>query len=152
GIDGIRRIPENRWPPDTTPSNNPATKWAGLLDVVDSFDAAFFGISPREATQMDPQHRLLLEVTWEALERSGQDVGRLVRSRTGVFLGMCNADYLQFALNAPPYSAYSMLGNLYSTAAGRIAFTFGFEGPCVTMDTACSSSLSAVHFACQSLR
>lgn len=152
GVDGVRRIPQSRWSRDEGTSTHPATKWAALLDSFDTFDPAFFGISPREAARMDPQQRLLLEVVWEALERSGQDLPRQMHSQTAVFLGMCNSDYWQLSLDAPQLNAYSLLGNMCSTAAGRISFTFGFEGPCITLDTACSSSLTAVHLACQSLR
>lgn len=152
GVDGIRRIPRERWSADILEGGDPALRWAGLIDSVDTFDAAFFRISPREAIRLDPQQRLLLEVVWEAIEASGQNVEQLAGSRTGVFLGMCNTDYQQLVRQSPPYDIYSGLGGMLSTAAGRIAYTFDFQGPCVTLDTACSSSLTAIHLACQSLR
>src|SRR5262249_20713464 len=96
--------------------------------------------------------RLLLEVTWEALERAGARPDRLVGSRTGVFIGMCSADYQQRVRGAQPFDAYSTTGVMLSTAAGRLSYVFGLQGPCMTIDTACSSSLVAVHLACQSLR
>lgn len=152
GVDGIRRIPRERWPAEATEGSDPALRWAGLIDSVDTFDAAFFRITPREAIRLDPQQRLLLEVVWEAVEASGQNVEHLASSRTGVFLGMCNTDYQHLVRQSPPYDIYSGLGGMLSTAAGRIAYTFDFQGPCVTLDTACSSSLTAIHLACQSLR
>nr|CCE88381.1 polyketide synthase [Sorangium cellulosum] len=151
GVDGVRRIPPERWSAEAVAPGRPELRWAGLLDAVDEFDAAFFGISPREAVRLDPQQRLLLEVTWEALERAGQRADRLLGSRTGVFVGMWRADYGRFVREAP-VDAYSVSGSLLSTAAGRVSYTFGLQGPCMIIDTACSSSLVAVHTACQSLR
>src|SRR5262249_21186847 len=122
--------------------------------AVDGFDAAFFGISPREAQALDPQHRLLLEVAWEALEDAGVAPRSLMRSPTGVFVGACSTDYLHTVSHQPreEQDAYSMTGNLLSIAAGRLSYTLGLEGPCLTVDTACSSSLVAIHLACRSLR
>src|SRR5262249_58606498 len=94
----------------------------------------------------------LLEVTWEALERAGERVERLMGSRTGVFIGMCSADYQHRVREEGQYDAYCTTGSLHSTAAGRLSYTLGLQGPCMTLDTACSSSLVAVHLACQSLR
>ncbi|XXX76160.1 type I polyketide synthase [Sorangium sp. So ce134] len=151
GVDGVRRIPPERWSAEAIAPGRPELRWAGLLDAVDEFDAAFFGISPREAVRLDPQQRLLLEVAWEALERAGQRADHLLGSKTGVFVGMWRADYGHFVREAP-IDAYSVSGSLLSTAAGRLSYTFGLEGPCMIIDTACSSSLVAVHQACQSLR
>ena len=126
----------------------------GFCAQVDCFDPQFFGISPREATTMDPQHRLLLETGYEALESAGLPVDRLAGSTTGVFVGITTSDYGQLArFGAPEQSdLYFVTGNALNVAAGRLSFTFGFQGPCVAIDTACSSSLVAVHLACQSLR
>ncbi|AKT40597.1 type I polyketide synthase [Chondromyces crocatus] len=130
-------------------------RWAGLLtEAVDAFDAAFFGISPREAVSLDPQHRLLLEVGWEALEDAGILAGTLEGSRTGVFVGALTTDYARLVEQRPrtEQDAYGMTGNLLSVAAGRLSYTLGLQGPCMTVDTACSSSLVSVHLACRSLR
>ena len=151
GVDGVREIPADRWPEDTIP-DRPGARYAGLLDAVDAFDAAFFGISPREAESMDPQQRLLLEVAWEALESGGQRPDLLVGSRTGVFVGLTMQDYLRAVTGRGSFDAYSMTGNLMATAAGRLSYTLGLQGPALALDTACSSSLVAVHLACQSLR
>lgn len=152
GVDGIRRIPSNRWTVDPSESVHTATRWAGMLDSVDGFDAAFFNISPREATRLDPQHRMLLELCWESLERAGQPIERLMGTRTGVFLGMSSFDYSFLVRQSLAPDVYGVLGGLLSTAAGRISYTLGLQGPCLTLDTACSSSMVAVHLACQSLR
>ncbi|MDI1477094.1 type I polyketide synthase [Polyangium sp. y55x31] len=154
GVDAVREIPADRWPPEAISGDRPAARWAALLDDVSQFDAAHFGISPREAESLDPQQRLLLEVTREALDDAGQRPDRLMGSKTGVFVGLCNTDYAQIMTQAwaGAYDAYCATGNAFSTAAGRVSFVFGFQGPAIAMDTACSSSLVAVAQACQSLR
>jgi len=130
-------------------------RWAGLLtQPLEQFDAEFFGISPREAATLDPQHRLLLEVAWEALEDAGIAPRSLEGSKTGVFVGACSAEYRDACLRTRQgeQDAYTMTGNLVSIAAGRLSYTLGLQGPCLTVDTACSSSLVALHLALWSLR
>ncbi|HVK65324.1 MAG TPA: polyketide synthase, partial [Polyangium sp.] len=158
GVDTIREVPPERWrleqeDPDTDAEAR-ALRWGSFLDDVDRFDAAFFGISPREAESLDPQQRLLLEVAWEALERAGQMPERLAGSRTGVFVGIWALDYQQrvLALSPDKLDAYSFTGNVLSTAAGRLSYVLGLQGPAMSVETACSSSLTAIHLACQSLR
>ncbi|MDC0749535.1 type I polyketide synthase [Polyangium mundeleinium] len=154
GVDAVQEIPSSRWPKDAIPGNRPDVRWAALLSDVHGFDAGFFRISPREAMSLDPQQRMLLEVTWEALEDGGQDADRLVGTRTGVFVGIAIIDYEHQLVSCgiDAVDAYSATGNVGSTAAGRLSYVFGFQGPAVTVDTACSSSLVSIHLACQSLR
>ena len=125
---------------------------AGFVDEVESFDADFFGVMPREAEIMDPQQRLLLEVAWEAVEDAGL-ADRLAGSRTGVFVGISNLDYLRLqAGRASSTDPYAGTGNALSIAANRLSYFFDLRGPSWAVDTACSSSLVAVHHACRSLR
>ena len=154
GVDAVGEIPGDRWPSHEILSNRPAARWAGLLGRVDTFDAAFFGISPREAESLDPQQRLLLEVAWEALEDAGQRPDRLDGTLAGVFLGLYSLDYQHRILlrGTAQFDAYCATGNLLSTAAGRLSYILGFQGPSLSVDTACSSSLVSLSLACQSLR
>ncbi len=126
---------------------------ASLLTDPAAFDAAFFGISPREAMTLDPQQRLALEVTWEAIENAGYSAASLAKAGAGVFLAVSNSDYGRLAFqNIDEIDTYTATGTCYSTAAGRISYFLGFTGPSVALDTACSGSLVAIHLASQSLR
>lgn len=155
----IAEIPADRWsvadyhdPRPGTPGRT-VSRHGGFLERVFELDAARFGIAAAEAEAMDPQQRLLLEVASEAFERAGD--ATLEGSSTGVFVGISTHDYAQQQLRdeAPEQiGAYTGTGNAFSTAAGRLAYTFGVHGPCVAIDTACSSALVATHLACQSLR
>ena len=161
GMDGIVRVPPERWDADAFFSDDhsvPGTicsRVGGFLTSwrPDEFDAEFFGISPREAETMDPQHRLLLEVTWEALENAGITAPTIRGTQTSVFVGVTTFDYiLTLARRLPPEEVDPhVLGNAANFAAGRLSYFLGAHGPAMVIDTACSSSLVAVHLACQSL-
>jgi len=159
GVDAIREVPSDRfdqhafYDPDPATPGKMNTRWGGFLDQVDQFDANFFGISPREALRMDPQQRVLLEVTWEALQDAGQVHERLAGTQAGVFIGISTNDYGRLQWNDfTRIDAYAGTGNALSIAANRISYQFDFRGPSLAIDTACSSSLVAVHLACGSLR
>ncbi|GAA0624214.1 hypothetical protein GCM10010174_49210 [Kutzneria viridogrisea] len=139
GGDGIGPVP-----PDSSAAGR--TFRAGLIDGLDQFDAARFGIAPREAAAMDPRHRLLLEVGWQALEHAGCAPQRLAGHPTGVFVGIAGHGH-----TTAERSAYDLTGTT-PFAAGRLSYQLGLSGPSLAVDTATSSSLVAVHLACQSLR
>ena len=159
-VDAIREIPPERWDvdryydPDPDVPGKMYTRFGGFLDEVDLFDAHFFSISPREAISLDPQHRLLLEISWEALENAGYSPDGLSERQVGVFVGITTNDYAYLLKTGglENLNAYLMTGNHPNFASGRIAYTLGLHGPTMTIDTACSSSLVSVHLACQHLR
>ena len=161
GVDAVEEIPAERWHLERYYDENSDapvkmyTRYGSFVDDVDQFDPQFFGISPKEACSLDPQQRLLLETSYTALENAGLPPFDLQGSATGVFVGLSFDDYAQRNVRSGDLSqidAFSSLGNTRSIAAGRIAYTFGFQGPTMQLDTTCSSSLLAIHLACQSLR
>ncbi|MGV0051083.1 sulfolipid-1 biosynthesis phthioceranic/hydroxyphthioceranic acid synthase [Mycobacterium colombiense] len=158
GDDLVGEIPADRWDADLFYDPEPGvpgrsvTRWGAFLDDVGGFDCDFFGMTEREATAIDPQHRLLLETSWDAVEHAGLDPGALMHSQTGVFVGLTHGDYeLLSADCGAAEGPYGFTGTSNSFASGRVAYTLGLHGPAVTVDTACSSGLMAVHQACGSL-
>ncbi|MGE3808188.1 MAG: beta-ketoacyl synthase N-terminal-like domain-containing protein, partial [Gemmataceae bacterium] len=159
GAEGIREIPPDRWNVDDFYAADPAApgkmyvRRGGFLEQIDRFDAAFFGIAPREAMSLDPQQRLLLEVAWEALENAGLSPGSL-GGRTGVYIGISGSDFgsMLAQRGKETIDVYAGAGTSPATAAGRLSYVLGLQGPCVAIDTACSSSLVALSQACDALQ
>jgi acyl transferase domain-containing protein len=161
GFDAITEVPASRpeflelFDSDPHKPGRTYSRWGGFLKDVDLFDAQFFRIAPREAVRIDPQHRLLLELVWEACEDGGIPPDRLAGSRTGVFVGISTHDYgdvQMYPLNRGQLDLYSNSGMATSIAANRISYIYDLRGPSFAVDTACSSALTALHLSCQSLR
>ena len=131
------------------------TKKGGFLTQDPAlFDAAFFKISALEASSMDPQHRLVLEVVWEALENAYILPSSLNGSNTGVFMGICSNDYAWKLVkqDTPEIDIYLGSGNAYSPVSGRVSYLLDIHGPSLAIDTACSSSLTSTHVAVNAIR
>ena len=158
GADAISGFPADRGWSDTAWGSADGASYTaegGFISGMADFDPAFFRISPREALGMDPQQRILLETSWEALERGGIDPAGLKGSLTGVFTGASSSGYAGqagFGAGVAGSEGHLMIGNLTSVISGRVSYTLGLEGPAVTVDTACSSALVALHLAAQALR
>ena len=134
-----------------------ALRYGAFVEDLDQFDAEFFRISPIEAQMLDPQQRMMLEVSWQALEDAAIDPESLKGSRTGVYAGISNYDYREMVINSPESveaagGLYAVTGTALNTAIGRVSFALGLEGPSMAIDTACSSSLVAIHQAVAGLQ
>ncbi len=161
GREAVGEVPADRWNVERFFDAEPGlagksiARRGGFLDGIDQFDPQFFGISPREAPYVDPQHRLLLETAWEAIEDAGLVLDLEGGSDVGVFVGISHNDY-QIIQGTPwdsgGISAHSPTGSAHSIAANRISYCLNLRGPSVAMDTACSSALTAVHAACEHIR
>jgi polyketide synthase 5 len=158
GDDLVKEVPVERWDMDQYYDPEPGvpgrsiSKWAAFLDDPAGFDAEFFGIGEREALASDPQHRVLLETAWEAMEHAGLTPQQMTDTLTGVYVGLTHNDYAYLAADAHALEGpYGFSGTNFSLGSGRISYTLGVHGPALTVDTACSSGLLAVHLACRSL-
>ena len=162
GVDATGDLPADRWTEFTSDPRlkqiiDEANVRGGYLDDVKGFDADFFQMSPREAEMVDPQQRLALELTWEALEDAHIPASDLRGGLVGVYLGTSTNDYQMLATlglgeGASETAAYALTGTATSIIANRVSYFYDFRGPSLAIDTACSSSLVAVHQAVRALR
>ena len=160
GVNVIREVPPQRWDVDAIYDPDPQapgkmySRHGGFIESFDQFDPQFYGIAPREAHEMDPQQRILLDCTWQALENAGLNPDGLRLAQVGVYVGILSMDYMVLHTKTSGVQAidpYFASGKEFSFAAGRLSYTLGLQGPCMSINTACSSSLVAVHLAAQSL-
>lgn len=159
GRSHVTEVPEERWEPylRRDPRNaavlREVTRLGTFLDDLAGFDAEFFGVSPREAEVMDPQQRLALEVSWEALEHAGVSPKALAGSDTAVLMGVNSDDYGKLIMeDLPGIDAWTGIGTSLCGIANRVSHLLDLRGPSVALDAACAASLVAVHQACQMLR
>ena len=134
-----------------------ACRYCAYVDDIDLFDAGFFRISPVEAELLDPQQRMMLETTWQALEDAGMDSSRLKESLTGVYTGISNDEYRMLVVDSErpreaAESLYALSGTNLNGTSGRVSFVMGFMGPAKAVDAACASSLVSVHDAVADLQ
>ena len=158
GRDAITDLPEGRWTeflgePRIAERVAKARTRGGYLSDIKGFDAEFFALSKMEADNLDPQQRMALELTWEALEHARIPASTLRGHSVGVFIGASNNDYSFLAVSDPVVAhPYAITGTASSIIANRVSYFYDFRGPSVAVDTACSSSLVAAHQAVQALR
>src|SRR5690554_2398294 len=160
GRSGIGRVPDDRWSvqefegDELYQPGKIVSDRGGFVPHLKDFDERVFEIAPIEAKYLDPQHRLLLEVSWETFENAQFDIGSINQTALGIYLGISNSDYAYtlFDSDYDELNPYFSTGNSHSTAAGRLSHFYGSKGPCVSLDTACSSSLVGIHYAVQALR
>lgn len=113
---------------------------------INDFDNTFFGISPKEAVLMDPQQRMALEVTWEALEHAGIPPQSLAGSNTGCYMGVNSDDFGKVVLeDLPGIEAWLGIGTAYCGIPNRVSYHLDLKGPSTAVDAACASSLVAIH-------
>ncbi|SRX92985.1 polyketide synthase [Mycobacterium leprae TN] [Mycobacterium shimoidei] len=158
GRDAITDLPEGRWSefmaePRLAERIKKARTRGGYLKDIKGFDSEFFALSKTEADNIDPQQRMALELTWEALEHARIPASSLRGGSVGVYIGTSVNDYSFLAMSDPTVAhPYAITGTASSIVANRVSYFYDFHGPSVAVDTACSSSLVATHQAVQALR
>ncbi|MDM4139814.1 MULTISPECIES: polyketide synthase Pks13 [Mycobacterium] len=158
GRDAITDLPEGRWSefleePRIAERVGTARTRGGYLKDIKGFDSEFFAVAKTEADNIDPQQRMALELTWEALEHARIPASSLRGEAVGVYVGFSNNDYQFLAVSDPTVAhPYAITGTASSIIANRVSYFYDFRGPSVALDTACSSSLVATHQAVQALR
>lgn len=147
GRDSVRNISTERRRRTSMPLDQ-EFQIAGYLEDIDSFDYPFFGISRGEANLIAPEHRLLLQTTYQALENAGHAPESVRGKRVSVYVGDTRIDYQHLARTMPPPM---VMGVHHSATAGRIARFLGVSGPAAMVDSSCSSGLMALHQAVNEL-
>src|SRR5580693_636420 len=158
GRDAITDLPEGRWSefleePRLAERIAQARTRGGYLKDIKGFDSEFFAVAKTEADNIDPQQRMALELTWEALEHAHIPASSLRGKPVGVYVGVSNNDYGFLAISdSTAAHPYAITGNATSIIANRVSYFYDFRGPSMAIDTACSSSLVAMHQGVQALR
>ena len=158
GRDAITDLPEGRWEeflgePRIAERVAKARTRGGYLSDIKGFDAEFFALSKMEADNIDPQQRMALELTWEALEHARIPASSLRGQSVAVYIGSSNNDYSFLSLSDPSVAhPYAITGNQSAIIANRVSYFYDFRGPSVTVDSACSASLVAAHHGVRTLR
>ncbi|MEL7451156.1 MAG: beta-ketoacyl synthase N-terminal-like domain-containing protein, partial [Pseudomonadota bacterium] len=162
GKNVVRDIPAERWQANRFFNDNGAASAKSYVrkgHFIDwdykQFDAGFFNFAPREVEYFDPQQRLMLEVSWEAMENAGLDVAELAGGKTGVYVGGFTLDHMLNQMGSSARSeigAHSAAGATLTMLSNRLSYAYDFRGPSISVDTACSSSLVAFSYAVNDLR
>ncbi|MGA1823080.1 MAG: SDR family NAD(P)-dependent oxidoreductase [bacterium] len=156
----ITQVPEDRWAiadyysPDKKAKNKTYSKWGGFIQDIDLFDAQFFSVSDENALVIDPQQRILLELTQELLDRAGYGKDDMNQTRTGVFIGGAESSYVRENIDSIPehQSKHMLINTIQNMMTARISDFYNLKGPSQTIDSACSSSLVAIHQACRHIK
>ena len=158
-VDGVTQIPEDRWDwraywgDPKTEVNKTNSKWGGFIEDIDKFDPLFFNISPREANYMDPQHRIILQAIWHAIEDAGYSAAELSGQKIGLYMGVSKNDYAELMRGQQQeIVSFVSTGTVHSILANRVSYLMDFRGKSETVDTACSSSLVALHNAMRDIQ
>ena len=155
GIEAVREVPESRWDtkkyydPEHNKPGKMYSKWAGIIEDVESFDSMFFEIVPSEAEIMDPQQRMFIEEGYKAFEDAGYCKKTLDGSNCGIYFGIIKSEYDKILENGA--SNGTITGGSSAIAAARLSYFLNLKGPAISLDTACSSSLVGLHLAIQAL-
>ncbi|MFC1617519.1 polyketide synthase, partial [Candidatus Margulisiibacteriota bacterium] len=158
GRDLVTEVPEERWPisqyfsEDKNAKDTTYSKWAGHIKDIDLFDAGYFKISEENAKTIDPQQRIMLELTQELLDRAGYEPKELSKSQTGVFIGASESSYGKSNLDQIPDKKHIVVNSIQNMISARISDFYNLKGPSYTIDTACSSSLVSIHQASKEIQ
>ena len=164
GKNCVGEIPANRWPlegffvedaDEAIAQRKSYSKWGSFLESFADFDPLFFGIPPRDALSIDPQERLFLQSSWEALEDAGYTRDTLrekYQQQVGVFAGITKTGFDLYGPELWKRGEQVFPHTSFSSVANRTSYFLNLQGPSMPIDTMCSSALTAIHEACEHLR